>query len=265
MITGCATQHKSIAISDKAGIFGQKAYAQFNSGDFIGAIANYKKAYIKARQLDLPDYAARYLFNLGRVYYEMGKIDSATVFLSSAYHELILLNDTISAGSAAGFLALNFARAGIAESAVVYLEKGRATRKLIRKDDAFFVTIQGLLNWYKQDLLAAGVCFDSAIVLNKNNRHPHVLASVLFYRARVYMALQDYEKSKPLLDSALLILSQMQERYRIWQMLLSYSKLSFCQKDTMDGKRYYTRAVDCAPKGILVPHIDSVMNCSYFY
>jgi tetratricopeptide (TPR) repeat protein len=80
-----------------ARLYGSRALPLFTEGNFTGAIKEYQKAYVHAARADLPIQQAQYLFNIGRVWYEAGELDSADQALQAAYREFSYYKDSTNA------------------------------------------------------------------------------------------------------------------------------------------------------------------------
>ena len=63
---------------------GARGASEFTISNLAGALDEYRKAYAAAARADLPLQEAQCLFNTGRVYYELGFLDSAAAAFSAA-------------------------------------------------------------------------------------------------------------------------------------------------------------------------------------
>jgi tetratricopeptide (TPR) repeat protein len=242
--------------------YGGQASADFTSGNLLGALAEYRKAYASAARMDLPTEQAQCLFNVGRVYYELGRLDSADVAFSTAYRDFTYYHDAERAAWAAGFIALVKAQAGAYGSAFSWYERGRPKNLRGSAATAFWLTVQAQLCIMRDRVSEAQGYLDRAMECYKEEKMYNGMAQVDYYRAAIAFSSAKYDDARGALASSLASLDKAAERYRRWRVLLAYATVSFCLHDEEAGVRFYTRAVDCVPKGIAaLPPIDSVRTC----
>ncbi|MCL2218599.1 MAG: tetratricopeptide repeat protein [Chitinispirillia bacterium] len=265
VLPGCAGSKKAAPQRDD--VYGSRAYLHFLAGDMPRAVENYKRGYLAARQIDNGIGAARYLSNIGRVFYEMGKADSASLYLVKAYEEFKVYGDDAGASKSAAFLAVCFAAAGDEAQARRWF--GAASSSLSnssgkRKDDEHYYAV-----------IRAQIDFRLTSKINNENA---LLAAESFYKkkkdfsrlATIHTLMADIELSKGYcvtaarrLNDALAAIERSNEPYRRSGMLLKLAAIGFCAGDESAGKHYYGRAADCAPKGVTVPPLERVSSCAW--
>ena len=247
---------------EAARLYGARASVDFTSGNLLGALAEYRKAYTAAARVDLPLEQAQCLFNIGRVNYELGRLDSAGQAFSAAYRDFNYYRDPGEAAFAAGFIALVNLQASKYDSAFAWYERGRPKVFSGNAEAAFWLTVQAQLCIMKDRIPEAMGYLDRAMESYKEEKMYSGMAQVDYYRAAIAFASGKYDDARAALASSLASLDKAPERYRRWRVLLAAATVSFCLHDEEAGVRYYTRAVDCVPKGIVTPPtIDSVRMC----
>jgi tetratricopeptide (TPR) repeat protein len=247
---------------ETARMYGARASEQFAEGNLLGARAGYEKAYAVAAQADLPREQAKYLFNIGRVWYELGSLDSAEAAFLTAYRDFTYYHDAEGGASAAGFIALVNALAGKHDSAFAWYGRGRPEKLSGNAQTAFWLSVQAQLCIAKDRIPEAQGYLDKAMECAKKDKMFGSMAHIEFCRAGIAYTAANYAEARVSLGESLAKIDKAPERYRRWRVLFAYATVSFCLHDEEAGVRYYTRAVDCAPKGIAVPVIDSARTCS---
>jgi tetratricopeptide (TPR) repeat protein len=215
-----------------ARLYGSRALQLFTEGNLTGAVKDY-------------------LFNIGRVWYEAGEFDSADEALQAAYREFTYYKDSANAGTAAGFIALVYCHSGNYDRAFAWYQKGRPTELRKNSETAFWLTIQARISLLQNRVPEASAWLDRA----------NGLAQIDYYRAAISFSQARHEDTRALLASSLALLDKTPERYRRWRVLLASATVCFCLKDTEAGERFYRRSLDCVPKGVTVPPLDSVQTC----
>ncbi len=247
---------------EAARMYGARASVNFTSGNLLGALAEYRKAYVAAARVDLPIEQAQCLFNIGRVNYELGRLDSARDAFSAAYRDFTYYRDPEGAASAAGFIALVNVQAARYDSAFAWYERGRPNRLSGNAETAFWLTVQAQLCIMKDRIPEAMGYLDRAMECYKEEKMYSGMAQVDYCRAAVAYAAARYDEARGALAASLASLNKTPERYRRWRVLLASAAVSFCLRDEEAGVRCYTRAVDCVPRGIAAPPpIESVRKC----
>jgi len=239
-----------------AGAYGKSAYACFNEGDFTGAKKLYSKALLIAQHSDMPSLKARYLFNIGRVYFEEDAFDSAQKYFLESYSEFLFLGDTLSASSAAGFICLSYAGIGALDSAKMIAD-GTGTG-----GGAFWGMVRGRLYLNEgrpEDALRE---FSAVADLYKKKKNFEQLSLNCFLRGKAALYLKDFKRSRELLDSSIVLLDKTGVRYSRWRVLTGLSALEFCTGEEQRGVMFYRRAQECAPEGVIIPALEKVKSCS---
>lgn len=247
---------------EPARMYGARAAADFINGNMLGALAEYRKALAAAARMDLPVEQAQCLFNAGRVFYELGRLDSAGTAFSAAYRDFLYYHDSARAAWAAGFIALVNVRAGNYDSAFAWYGRGRPEKLRGSEETAFWLIVQADLCIMKDRIPEAQGYLDRARESYKEEKMYNGMAQVDYYRAGIAYAAGRHDEARAALASSLASLDKAPERYRRWRVLFAFATVSFCLRDEEAGVRYYTRAVDCVPKGTaLPPPIEDVRSC----
>lgn len=243
-------------------LYGARAASNFTTGNMLGALAEYRKAYAAAARMDLPVEQAQCLFNAGRVWYELGRLDSAGDAFSAAYRDFSYYHDSARAARAAGFIALVNVQENKYDSAFAWYGRGRPENLSGSEETAFWLTVQAQLSIMNNRIPEALGYLDRAMESYREKKMYNGMAQVDYYRAGIAYAAGRHDEARGALASSLASLDKAAERYRRWRVLLAFATVSFCLRDEEAGVRYYTRAVDCVPRGTAVPPpIDSVRTC----
>ncbi|MBN2189120.1 MAG: tetratricopeptide repeat protein [Chitinispirillaceae bacterium] len=241
--------------------YGALAAAKFTEGNLNGALAEYRKALAAASRADLPAVQAKYLFNIGRVNYELGRIDSAENAFSAAYADFRFYRDTARAARAAGYLALVNVLKGRYDSAAAWYGRGRPAELRGNAETAFWLAVQARLCIMNDRMDEAMGYLDRAMESCRKGKMHSGMAQVEYCRAAIACSRSRYDEARAALASSLASLDKAAERYRRWRVLLAASAVAFCLGDREAGTRYRNRAAACAPKGIDVPSPDSAGAC----
>ncbi|MDR2592020.1 MAG: tetratricopeptide repeat protein [Chitinispirillales bacterium] len=253
---GCAGHNKSKPHDDDA--YGSRAYGYFLDGNMPLAVETYKKGYISARKTDHGHGAARHLSNIGRVYYEMGSLDSAVLYHRRAYEEFRAIDDQGHASKAAAFLALCLATGGDGVQAREWLKTAASTADR-RDSEHYLAVIHGLVDCRLGAKIADENAVNAALAFYKKAKDHRMLSTIYILKADNETAKGTYAAAAGYLDSALTAIEISQERYKRSRILLRLASIQFRAGDEGAGKRYYERAAYCAPKGAAVPPIEEVM------
>jgi hypothetical protein len=254
---GCAGHNKSKPHDDD--VYGSRAYGYFLDGNMPLAAETYKKGYLSARKTDHGDGAARYLSNIGRVFYEMGSMDSAVLYHRRAYEEFRAIGDGAHASMAAAFLALCFATGGDGERAREWL--GTAASSAGRKgSEHYLAVIRGMIDCRLTAKIADEGAVDAALAYYKKAKEGRMLSTIYILKADHEAARGAYAAAAGYLDDALAVIDTSQERYKRSRILLRLAAIKFRAGDESAGRRYYERAADCAPKGAAVPPMKEVTS-----
>jgi tetratricopeptide (TPR) repeat protein len=260
LLFACAGPQKPDPGSD-ARLYGSHASSCFTGGNFQAALSEYRRAYVAAAKVDLPLLQAQYLFNIGRVYYELGALDSADSAFQASYREHIFYKDDETSRTVAGFIALVSARQGRYDNAFEWYERGRPQELKDPESTAFWLTVQAVVGMVKDRMPEAESYLDRAMISYKKEKKYNGMAQVDYYRAAIAFSSANYEDAKQHLAESLAFLDKSPERYRRWRVLLASATVAFCMHDAEQGQRYYKRALDCVPKGIALPSDDEVTGC----
>ena len=260
LLFNCAGPQKPDPGAD-ARLFGSHASSYFTEGNLLSALAEYKHAYVAAAKVDLPLLQAQYLFNIGRVYYELGVLDSADSAFEAAYRELAFYKDEETGRTVAGFIALVYARQGSYDNAFEWYERGRPQELKDPESTAFWLTVQAVVCMVKDRMPEAESYLDRAMISYKKEKKYNGMAQVDYYRAAIAFSSANYEDAKQHLAESLVFLDKAPERYRRWRVLLASATVAFCLHDTDSGQHFYKRALDCVPKGIALPSDGEVTGC----
>ncbi|MDR2692691.1 MAG: hypothetical protein LBB74_00555 [Chitinispirillales bacterium] len=252
---GCAGRNKPKPHDDD--VYGSRAYGYFLDGNMPLAAETYRKGYMSARKTDHGHGAARYLSNIGRVYYEMGSIDSAVLYHRGAYEEFLAMGDGAHASMAAAFLALCLAAGGDGGQAREWLKTAASTAD--RRDSEHYLSvIRGMIDCSLATKIADEVAVDAALTYYRKVNEGRMLSTIYILKADNETAKGAYAAAERYLDSAMAVIDTSQERYKRSRILLRFASIKFRAGDEGAGRRYYGRAADCAPKGVVVPSIEEV-------
>jgi len=250
-LNGCAGNSKPKPHEDD--IYGSRAYGYFLDGNMPLAADTYKKGYASARKTDHGDGAARYLSNIGRVYYEMGIIDSAVLYNRRAYEEFRAIGDGARASMAAAFLALCLATGG--DGARDWLKTAAASADP-KNPGHYLAVIRGLIDFRLTGRITDEAAVDAALAYYKKTKENRMLSAIYILKADQGMSRGDFAAAEGYLDSALAVIEASGERYKRSRILLRFASIKFATGDESAGRRLYERAVDCAPKGGVVPALE---------
>jgi len=250
VLINCAGSNKSVQHDDD--VYGSRAYSYFLEGNMPSAIDTYKKGYAKARKTDNYQGSARYLSNIGRVFYEMGVIDSAVLYHKKAYEEFRMIGDDNHASTAAAFLALSLATSGDESQSREWLKTAASANN--RKDSEHYLAIiSAMINYRLTEKITNENAVDNALTYYKKNKDYRMLSTIYILKADVEISKGNNTTAINYLNEALTIIDKSQELYKRSRILLKLAKIKFDSGDDNAGRHYYERAVDCAPRGVVVP------------
>jgi len=240
--------------------YGGQGYKHFCEGDFRAALDDYRTAYIYAGKFDRIVAQTGYLFNTGRVYYEMGEIDSCISVMKSAWENYEKLIDTTDASAAAGFITLCFATKNISDSAWSWYEKGHS--QSVESQRPFWQTVKARVLWIIDKDPKCLVFLDSAAdYYNKRKDHLSIALNCL-YSAEVLFREGKTAEAESFLKQSLAKFDLVKEQYRRWKVLEMLAKVSWCMGKQDDAQSYYNRAVQCMPESFERPDFKEVRGCS---
>jgi tetratricopeptide (TPR) repeat protein len=252
---GCAGSPKPKPHDDD--VYGSRAYGYFLDGNMPLAVETYKKGYASARKTDHGLGAALYLSNIGRVYYEMGGMDSAVLYHKKAYDEFKVIGDGVRASKAAAFLALCLAAGGYREQAREWLKTASASAEP-KDGEHYLAVIRAMIDCRTAQKIADEAAVDAALAYYGKKKEYRVLSTIYILKADNETAKGAYAAAAGYLDNALDAIVASQERYKRSRVLLRHAAIKFNTGDEVAGRHYYERAIDCAPKGVAVPPLDGV-------
>jgi len=253
---GCAGSNKAKPHDDD--VYGSRAYGYFLDGNMPLAIETYKKGYASARKTDHSQGAARYLSNIGRVFYEMGAMDSAVLYHRRAYEEFRAIDDGAHASMAAAFLALCLATGGDGGQARDWL-KTAASSADPKGSGHYLAVIRGMIDLRLTAKITDEGAVDAALAFYKKSKENRIISTIYILKADQEISKGANAAAVNYLDSALTVIEASQERYKRSRILLRLATIKFGAGDESAGRRYYERAADCAPKGAKIPPMEEVM------
>jgi hypothetical protein len=256
-VAGCAGRHAAAPHDDD--VYGSRAYGYFLDGNMPLAAETYKKGYVSARKADRGHAAARYLSNIGRVYYEMGMLDSAVLYHRKAYDEFKADGDGAHASTAAAFLALCLAGGGDGDGAHEWLGTAASAATAEQKDGGHYLSvIRAIIDRRIAEKISDESAVDAALAYYKKKNEPRMLSTIYIIKADNETARGAYAAAAGYLDEALNAIETSRERYKRSRILLRHAAIKFLSGDEGAARRYYERAADCAPKGVKIPSIDEI-------
>jgi len=241
-------------------VYGSRAYAYFLDGNMPLAVETYKKGYASARKTDNGDGAAVYLSNIGRAFYEMGIIDSAVLYNRKAYDEFTATGDRTRASMTAAFLALCLASGGDGGQAREWLETAAASAAGRKGSEHYIAVIRGMADFRLTGKASGEAAVNAALAYYKKAKDGRTLSTIYILKADFETSKGAYAAAAGYLDSALAVIDVSQERYKRSRILLRHAAVKFRSGDESAGRRYYERAVYCAPKGVKVPALEELMS-----
>ncbi len=235
-------------------VYGSRAYGYFLNGNMPLAAETYKKGYLSARKTDHGSGAATYLSNIGRVFYEMGVIDSAVLYHRKAYEDFRILGDGAHASMTAAFLALCLAASGDGDQAREWLKTAASSAPAGRKDsEHYLAVIRGMVDCRLTGKITDESAVDAALTYYKKIKEYRMLSTIYILKADNEMS-KGTNAAYGYLEDAMNAIEASGERYKRSRILLKLATIKFKAGDDNAGKHYYERAVDCAPKGVVVPN-----------
>lgn len=240
-------------------VYGGQGFKHFCEGDFRAALDDYKSAYLYTGKFDRINAQTGYLFNIGRVYFEMGKIDSCITVMKSARENYLKLGDTVNASVAAGFLSLCFATKNFHDSVWSWYENGHALS--VESQRSFWLTIRARVLWIADKNPQSLVFLDSAANIYTKKNDKLSIALNLLYRAEVLFAKGNATEAESLLKESLVKFDSVNEQYRRWKVLIMLAKVSWCLGKQSEAQGYYDRAIQCMPQIFQRPAFGEIKEC----
>ncbi|HEX3019009.1 MAG TPA: hypothetical protein VHP36_01845 [Chitinispirillaceae bacterium] len=259
LLCGCASRQVSLH-SQTAHNYGKRAFDSFNSGDFSDALLNYNQAFRYAGLSDEPLLKAQYLFNIGRIHFEMDHFDSAANYFSASLKEFSFYGDSADEASAAAWLVMCYAYQGDFDNAELLRKTAVFQRNRLNKH--FWYTVLARLEIAQTDYDEASLLLDSASIPLKKRKDKELLSMNCFYRGLIAGRQGRLQDSRLLLDSSLALSDGLAATYRRWKILLELSKVSYClDLNSEAAQRYYYRSEECRPTGVKFPEISEISDC----
>jgi tetratricopeptide (TPR) repeat protein len=255
--SGCTGSKKAVRSGDD--IYGSRAYRYFLSGNLLSAAEIYKKGFISARNADNMYMSAQYLANIGRIYFELDRFDSAAVYLAKSHNEFVRLDDTAAASKAAAFLALCHAAKGDGAQAHQWFSAASAYKG--RNFTHYLAVIKSRIDWQLSSKISNEKNLEKARAFYKKKRDLSTLATIAILKADTELSKSNCAAASRLLSEALSYFDKTAETYRRGKTLVKLASVNFCAGNDDAGKHFYERALDCVPRGILLPTFDQVSAC----
>jgi len=257
-LMGCGSSKK--ALRPHNDIYGSRAYGVFLDGDMPRAIELYKKGFAAARKSDHQHRAAQNLSNIGRAYFEMGRLDSASLYFAKSHEEFVWAADTAAASRTAAFLAFCHAAMGDASLSAKWWSAASAYKG--KNSEHYNAVIKSRIDLLQKSKISDEASLDKAEAFYKKRKDRSSLAAINILKAQAESHKGNCTEANRLLLEALNYVDRTGENYRRAAILLNLSAVNFCAKNNEAAKRYYERAVDCAPKGVPVPSLSEISACS---
>ncbi len=239
--------------------YGVRGYRCFLEGDFLKALNLYRTGYVAARRSDEIHKTSQYLFNTARVFFELGQLDSAANWFGKAHEEMLYYKDSVSAARAAVFLSLCFAKSARAGEANTWLAKAETLRG---KDCVHFYNAAACkVGFILNGTLENPEKLDAAASYYTKKKDYASLSQIHLLKAQVSKEGKDLSAARYYLEAAISDLDNSPEMFRRYTVLLLLSENSFCSGNSDEGNRFYGRAVDCAPRGVVLPSLDLISRC----
>ena len=256
-LMGCGSSKK--AVRPHSDIYGSRAYSAFLEGDLPRAIELYKKGFAAARKSDHQVRAAHNLSNIGRVYFELGRLDSAALYLAKSHEEFVWAADTAAASRTAAFLAFCHAAQGNAQLGAKWFATASAYKG--KNNEHYYAIIKGRIDLLQKSKISDEAALEKAAAFYKKTKDHSPLATINILNAQAQFHKGNCSEANQLLLEALEHVDKTGENYRRAAILLNLSAVNFCAKNNDTAKRYYERAVDCVPKGVPVPSLSEISVC----
>ena len=240
-------------------IYGGRAYSAFLEGDLARAIDLYKKGFTAARRSDHQLRAAQNLSNIGRVYFELGHLDSAALYFARSHEEFVWAADTAAASRAAAFLAFCHAAQGSAQLSNKWWAVASAYKG--KDNEHFNAVMKGRIDLLLGSKLSGEEALERAARFYRKRKDHSALATINILKAQAESYKGDCSEASRLLLEALEYVDRTGENYRRAAILLNLAAVNFCAKNNEAAKRYYERAVDCAPRGVHIPSLSEISVC----
>ena len=254
ILAGCGGSKKGLRQQND--IYGSRAYSAFLEGDLIKSVELYKKGFTAARKGDHQHKAAQNLSNIGRVYFELGRLDSAALYLAKSHEEFVWAADTAAASRAAAFLAFCHAAQGNAPLSAKWFTTASAYKG--KDNEHYNAVIKGRIDLLLKSKISDGAALEKAAAFYKKKKELSSLTTINILKAQAESHKGSCTEANRLLLEALEYVDKTRENYRRAAILLNLSAVNSCAKNNDAAKHYYSRAADCAPKGITIPSLSEI-------
>jgi len=257
-LMGCGGS-KKVAVRPHSDTHGNRAYNAFLEGDFPRAIEMYKKGYAAARQSDHLRRAAQNLSNIGRVYFELGLLDSAALYLAKSHEEFVWAADTAAASRTAAFLAFCHAAQDNAQLSGKWWTAASAYKG--KDSEHYNAVIKGRIDMMQKTKISDDAAVEKAAAFYKKKKDLSSLTTINILNAQAHSYKGNCAEASRLLLEALEYIDKTGENYRRAAILLNLAALNICAQNNEAAKHYHARAVDCAPRGIVIPSLGEISAC----
>ncbi|MDR2729194.1 MAG: tetratricopeptide repeat protein [Chitinispirillales bacterium] len=254
ILAGCGGSKKGLRPQND--IYGSRAYSAFLEGDLTRSVELYKKGFAAARKGDHQHKAAQNLSNIGRVYFELGRLDSAVLYLTKSHEEFVWAADTAAASRAAAFLAFCHAAQGSAQLSDKWFTTASAYKG--KNNEHYNAVIKGRIDLLLKSKISDEAALEKAAAFYKKKKEFSSLTTINILKSQAESHKGSCSEANRLLLEALGYVDKSGEDYRRAAILLNLSALNFCAKNNDAAKHYYARAADCAPKGIIIPSLSEI-------
>ncbi|MCL2688267.1 MAG: tetratricopeptide repeat protein [Chitinispirillia bacterium] len=256
-LTGCGGSKKIVRPHND--IYGNRAYSAFLEGDFPRAAELYKKGFTAARKSDHQHRAAQNLSNIGRVYFELGQLDSAVLYFAKSHKGFVWAADTAAASRTAAFLAFCHAAQGNAQLSAKWFTTASAYKT--KESEHYNAVIKARIDLLQKSKISDEAALERAAGFYKKRKCFSSLATVNILKAQAESHRGNCAEANRLFLEALGHIDKTGENYRRSAILFNISAIHFCSNNSDDAKRYYDRAVDCAPRGVPPPSLSEISAC----
>jgi len=240
-------------------IYGSRAYSAFLEGDLPKAIVLYQKGYAAARKSDHQHRAAQNLSNIGRIYFELGLLDSAALYLAKSHEEFVWAADTAAASRTAAFLAFCHAAQGSDQLSAKWWSAASAYKG--KNSEHYHAVIKGRIDLIQKSKISNEAALEKAAGFYKKKKDLSSLTTINILNAQAESYKGNCTEANRLLLEALGYIDKTGENYRRAAILLNLAAINLCAQNNDTAKHYHERAVDCAPKGIVIPSLGQISAC----
>jgi tetratricopeptide (TPR) repeat protein len=254
----CAS--RQVPIPDRTvASYGQNAALHFKNGEFTSALRLYGQARSEAMRLDIPQLEARYLFNIGRIFFECNRFDSALNYFSASRSVYQKEKSIAEAATAGVYEALSKAYLGNIDSAQTMF---KYFSSYVPADDTLMLLTAEMVLALLQGAHEKAFRLGDRALSQLNTTHDHFSrGNIYYYAAMAAFVADNRTRASALLDSSLYYFERAPWRYRNWKPLLGKAILAFCENDTLSGMTFFKRAENAAPPMLVFPNELLVRKC----